>query len=159
MANEVSTVDWSEIDEAAEQERVKAELTHPNFKSWLKGLLHETELTVTFFKTSGEERTMRCTLDDSKIPSDKQPKGTSTKKVSDSTISVYDLDKEDWRSFRFESIKEFDFDLPEDSEYPPSPAPVYFDDEGNEVEAPPDIFEEEDDGVTDVEYTERKTIQ
>lgn len=152
MANEV--IDWSEIDEAAEQERVKAELTHPNFKSWLKGLLHETELTVTFFKTSGEERTMRCTLDESKIPSDKQPKGTSTKKVSDATLSVYDLDKNDWRSFRYESIKEFDYDLDDASEYPSSPAPVYFDEHGNEVEAPVEEFE--DDGVTDVEV---KTIQ
>lgn len=154
MANEMGTVDWSDIDEAAEQARVKDELNHPNFKVWLKGLLHETELTVTFFKTSGEERTMRCTLDESKIPSDKQPKGTSTKKVSDATISVYDLDKADWRSFRYESIKEFDYDLDEDSEYPTTPTPIYFDENGNEIAAPVEEFE--DDGITDVEA---KTIQ
>lgn len=156
MANDVSNLDWSEIDEAAEQARVKDELNHPNFKTWLKGLLHETDITVTFFKTSGEERTMRCTLDESKIPADKQPKGTSTKKVSDATISVFDLDKQDWRSFRYESIKEFDYDLAEDSEYPASPTPVYLDDEGNEVAAPTEGFE---DGIEDVEYTEHKTIQ
>lgn len=154
MANEVSTVDWSDIDEAAQQQAVKDELNHPNFKSWFKGLLHETELTVTFFKTSGEERTMRCTLEDSKIPADKQPKGTSTKKVSDSTIAVFDLDKNEWRSFRYESIKEFDYDLDEDSEYPSTPVPVYFDEQGNEVDPPAEIFE--DDGITDVEV---KTIQ
>lgn len=150
MANEVSNIDWSEIDEAAQQQTVKDELNHPNFKAWLKGLLHETELTVTFFKTSGEERTMRCTLEDSKIPADKQPKGTSTKKVSDATISVYDLDKNDWRSFRYESIKEFDYDLAEDSEYPTGPEPVFFDEKGNEADS---LL---DDGITDVEV---KTIQ
>lgn len=154
MANDVTTVDWSEIDEAAQQQAVKDELNHPNFKSWFKGLLHETEITVTFFKTSGEERTMRCTLEESKIPADKQPKGTSTKKISDATISVFDLDKNDWRSFRFESIKEFDYDLDEESDYPATPVPVFFDDEGNEIEGPTEIFEE--DGITDVEA---KTIQ
>lgn len=151
MDNETK-IDWSEIDEAAEQARVKGELTHPNFKSWLKGLLHETELTVTFFKTNGEQRTMRCTLEESKIPADKQPKGTSTKKVSDATLSVFDLDVSDWRSFRYESIKEFDYELDENSEYPTTPIPVLFDEHGNEIQEEVEL----DDNIQDVEY---KTIQ
>jgi hypothetical protein len=151
MDNDVK-VDWSEIDEVAHQARVKDELTHPNFKSWFKGLLHETEINVTFFKTNGEQRTMRCTLEESKIPADKQPKGTSTRKVSDATISVFDLDISDWRSFRFESIKEFDYELDEDSDYPNTPVPVLFDEHGNEIEEEVEF----DGSIQDVEY---KTIQ
>jgi len=85
-----------------------------------------TEIQVTFFKLNGEERVMRCTLDEQHIPQEKLPKGTG-KSTTDATISVFDLDKQDWRSFRFDSIKEFDCSLPEDSEYPPTPEPVIFD--------------------------------
>lgn len=152
MSDITKTVDWSEIDEAAEQARAKGELTHPNFKAWLKGLLHETELTVVFFKTDGEQRTMRCTLEESKIPADKQPKGVSTRKVSDATLSVFDLDISEWRSFRYESIKHFDYELNDDSEYPTTPMPVLFDDAGNEIEESVEL----NDSIQDVEY---KTIQ
>lgn len=154
MSDVTKDVDWSEIDEATEQAKVKGELTHPNFKAWLKGLLHETELTVVFFKTNGEQRTMRCTLEESKIPADKQPKGLSTRKVSDATISVFDLDASDWRSFRYESIKGFDYELDENSEYPSTPVPVLLDDAGNEVD--PSAQLELVDNIQDVEY---KTIQ
>ena len=145
--NEVSTVDWSEIDEAKDQQLAKDELNHPNFKKWFSGLLKETTVTVTFFKINGERRVMDCTLDESKIPNDKLPKGTSNKKNPTDSIAVFDTQKQEWRSFRFDSIKEFDFDLSEDSEYPFSPEPVYL--EGQEPEAE----------YLDIEDAEVKTIQ
>jgi hypothetical protein len=124
--SEIIDVQATEVLSKEEMQRAKEELNHPNFKKWFKGLLQLTEIQVTFFKLNGEERVMRCTLDEQHIPQEKLPKGTG-KSTSDATISVFDLDKQDWRSFRFDSIKEFDCSLPEDSEYPPTPEPVIFD--------------------------------
>lgn len=121
---------WNELDEKKQREAVKEELNHPNFRKWLKGLLQVTEAEIIFFKLSGDERKMRCTLEESKIPDDKKPKQGSTRKISKDSIAVFDLDKQDWRSFRYDTIKEFAFDLPEDCEYPPHPEPVIFGDQG-----------------------------
>jgi hypothetical protein len=143
-------VDWSEIDEQTHQEMVKGELNHPNFKKWFSGLLKETTVTVTFFKVNGEQRIMDCTLDESKIPNEKLPKGTSKKTPPTDSIAVFDTQKQDWRSFRFDAIKEFDYDLPEDCDYPATPQPVMFDDEGNEVEMPTEYVVDEEE-IIDVE--------
>jgi hypothetical protein len=45
-----------------------------------------------------------------KIPSEKLPKN-SGKAQSEESVAVFDLEKEDWRSFRFDSIKEIHFSL------------------------------------------------
>ena len=66
------------------------------------------------------------------IPEDKRSKNTS-RKSPENSIAVYDLEKEDWRSFRFDSIKEFEWYLEDSLEYPTSPLPVFFDDNGNEI--------------------------
>jgi hypothetical protein len=142
-------VDWSEIDEKTQQEMVKDELNHPNFKKWFSGLLKETIVTVTFFKINGEQRIMDCTLDESKIPNEKLPKGTSKKTPPTESIAVFDTQKQDWRSFRFDAIKEFDYNLDEDSEYPITPEPVMHDADGNEIELPAEYVDEE--GIIDVE--------
>lgn len=67
--------------------------------------LRTGETTVRFTKVDGSERTMRCTLQESKIPADKQPKskeeGSST---AGSAIRAFDLDKGEWRSFRVTSV-------------------------------------------------------
>lgn len=70
--------------------------------------LRTGEATVRFTKVDGTERTMRCTLQESQIPSDKLPKGESqTSSVAGSAIRVFDLDKAEWRSFRVDSILSF----------------------------------------------------
>jgi hypothetical protein len=152
MLNEIKEIDWEEEDEKKQRELAKEELNHPNFRNWLKGLLLLTEVNIVFFKLSGERRTMRCTLDESKIPNDKKPKSTSTRKVSADTLAVYDLDKADWRSFRYDTIKEFDFELPEDCEYPPTPDPVLFGDEEQITEgAEITLVEPQDPNIIDVQ--------
>jgi hypothetical protein len=122
--NDIVDVDFTDLDEAEYQARVKEELNHKNFKKWFKGLLKITEVELIFFKVNGDVRNMRCTLSEDKIPEDKRPKGSTTKQSPKGTIAVFDLDKNDWRSFRYDSIKEFTFDLPEDCEYPPHPEVV-----------------------------------
>lgn len=53
---------------------------------------------VTFTKKNGETRVMRCTQVMDHVPTDKHPTGTGTP-YTDSQVRVFDLDKEEWRSF------------------------------------------------------------
>jgi hypothetical protein len=60
-------------------------------------------VVVTFMKKNGEERVMRCTQDMGMVPEEKHPTGLGG--VYDSNqVRVFDLDKEEWRSFRKDSI-------------------------------------------------------
>lgn len=129
MSNDVIDV---EVNEVPDEEQIKKELNHPNFKTWFAGLLKETEVHLKFVKANGEVREMRCSLHEDRIPEDKKPKDSGRKHPEDS-IAVFDLDKQDWRSFRYDSIQEFTWDLPDESMYPAAPMPVFFDENGNEI--------------------------
>jgi len=90
----------------------------PEFKTWLKGLLvdeHAKNLCVVFTKKDGSERELFCTLVESRIPSAKLPKvqedGTNTRNFSDESARVFDTEKQEWRSFRWDSVKQVRFDL------------------------------------------------
>ena len=74
-------------------------------KNWLKNMLREGIVLVTFQKKDGTERKMKCTLSESEIPNEKTPKGTGKAKNSDA-LAVFDIENQEWRSFRFDSIKE-----------------------------------------------------
>ena len=80
-------------------------------REWIRGLLHDGTVTVTFTKKDGSERVMNCTLVESSIPEEKKPKGTSTAARSDETLAVYDIDADGWRSFRIDSIKSVEFSV------------------------------------------------
>lgn len=70
--------------------------------------LHLTICKVTFTKANGEERTMYCTLNETMIPKVEQTSETKrTKKSNPDVQAVYDVNVADWRSFRWDSIKEF----------------------------------------------------
>lgn len=75
-----------------------------------KKKLHETDLTVVFTKKDGTQREMLCTLSEAKIPEDKRPKhvepeeGKKPRVLSNDVARVFDLDKREWRSFRWDSI-------------------------------------------------------
>jgi len=74
-------------------------------KETLKSRLKEESLKVTFKKIDGTERVMNCTLQESFLPKleiTTEPK--RIKKDSDTNLSVWDLDKNSWRSFRIEGI-------------------------------------------------------
>ena len=70
-------------------------------------LLHNNVATVTFTKVNGEERTMKCTLLSEHIPNATTTNGKvmTGRKESANTVSVWDMDKNDWRSFRVDSVK------------------------------------------------------
>lgn len=80
------------------------------FKTWLRGILQDVStknLCVTFTKKDGTERDLYCTLSENRIPFDKQAKesGSITRSFSDEAIRVFDTEKQEWRSFRWESVK------------------------------------------------------
>lgn len=78
-------------------------MRNENFNRELQEELHKNVVTVTFTKVNGEQRVMPCTLDASRIPADNLPKN-STKKVNDDVCSVWAIDSNGWRSFRFDSV-------------------------------------------------------
>lgn len=74
-------------------------------KDLYKKCLSEGEVNITFTKANGELRKMRCTLNTKLIP-EVQKEETSERKVNPDVQPVWDLDKQAWRSFRYDSVKE-----------------------------------------------------
>lgn len=89
-------------------------------RDWVRSLLQKGPITVTFVKADGTVRDMLCTLDSSRIPA--QPDVTilsnstanvdglveskKPRKAPDPhSIRVYDLEKAEWRSFRFDRLQ------------------------------------------------------
>ena len=84
-------------------------------REWVRGLLQESAITVTFVKVDGTLRDMLCTLDGSRIPvtpakplpvdgivrESRKPR----KEPDPHSIRVFDLEKQEWRSFRFDRLK------------------------------------------------------
>ena len=94
-------------------------------RDWIKSLLKLSEITVTFVKADGTDREMLCTLNWDFIPSDKTPKETPTtpvdgivkeskkprKEPDPHSLRVFDLEKQEWRSFRFDRLKKVTAEL------------------------------------------------
>lgn len=59
--------------------------------------------TVIFTKSTGEERTMYCTLQANRIPKVDEDYNN----LPGETVIAYDLDNKAWRSFRVDSVKDF----------------------------------------------------
>ena len=95
-----------------EKAKKVSEIATPEGKEWLKSMLRSEIITVTFEKLDGTTREMRCTLIESKIPDESKPKN-SGKSQSDDAIAVFDLEKQGWRSFRFDSVRRIEFTLGE----------------------------------------------
>ena len=84
------------------------------FKTWTTGLLRDKnvkDLCVTFIKKDGSERDMQCTLVESRIPMEKQPKTEGTSETAGSAVRVFDTEKQEWRSFRWDSVKKISFNI------------------------------------------------
>ncbi len=67
--------------------------------------LKKNVIKVTFTKVNGDERIMRCTLHDSILP--EQNIGGIKKKENLDVLSVWDLDNNGWRSFRLDSVTDY----------------------------------------------------
>lgn len=74
-------------------------------------LVHKTA-TITFDKKDGTERVMKCTLMKSLLPEqmDIEEKMDGDRVAGNpNVLAVWDLEKNDWRSFRIDSVKEMVF--------------------------------------------------
>ena len=93
----------------------KTDKEFDEFKTWTLGVLHDEnikDLCVTFTKKDGTVRDMRCTLIEGRIPTDKQPKTEGASATdSGSAVRVFDTEKSEWRSFRWDSVTKVSFDL------------------------------------------------
>jgi len=67
--------------------------------------LRTRQCRVIFKKINGEERDMQCTLNMQFIPEDKQPK--TGKEYLDDVIRAFDVNKQEFRSFRVENVISF----------------------------------------------------
>ena len=103
-------------------------------RDWVRSLLQQQPIKVTFVKADGTDREMLCTLNADFIPVAALPKGNSVQMAQAATgslaqsvsiddlvesvpnkkprkepdphsIRVFDLDKMEWRSFRFDRLK------------------------------------------------------
>jgi hypothetical protein len=78
----------------------------------LVGILKNNICNVTFTKVNGEQRVMPCTLKEGVVPpapvhvtnTDNPVDFPKEKKVNPNTLSVWCLDKKEWRSFRVANV-------------------------------------------------------
>lgn len=61
---------------------------------------------LTFVKTDGTVRNMRCTTNSNQIPTSDLPSSTDSQfsSVLSPTKRVYEIDPGQWRSFRYDSV-------------------------------------------------------
>lgn len=81
----------------------------PEFADWLREYLSESKITVTFTKKDGTDRVMECTRNFEQIPAEKHPKGSTTVNPTSDAVQVFDLEKQEWRSFNTSSIKHIEW--------------------------------------------------
>ena len=89
--------DWSKLE--------KDEL-----RKWLIGVLKEHPVELKFEKKDGSIREMNATLKEDMVIA-YEKKTEKEKVVNEEVLPVFDIDKQEWRSFRLDSIKEIKFDL------------------------------------------------
>ena len=88
-------------------------------RDYLKSMLAEDILRVTFTKKNGDSREMYCTLQAEFIPEHKKyfSENTSIRKKSLEVLAAFDMEKADWRSFRMDSITAFEIVREESLEF------------------------------------------
>jgi hypothetical protein len=81
------------------------------FSTWLKSVLKQSPAKVTFTKKDGSNRVMQCTLDPTLLPQKTLTENTKPRKSNENTMSVYDLDAENWRSFIIKNVTSVELTL------------------------------------------------
>lgn len=89
-----------------------SEAERTEFRNWMVGVLKNERVNICFTKKDGTERWLHCTLHSDYLPVQEQ--GTqSVEKSNTESQSVWDIDAAGWRAFRWDSIREFSFNLGE----------------------------------------------
>ena len=72
-------------------------------------MLSESWVRIEFTKIDGSHRSMLCTRNFVDIPDSMKPTGTG-RRINDAVVSVFDLEKQAWRSIRTDGILEWKMD-------------------------------------------------
>ena len=78
------------------------------FRKWLISHLKYGPVTVYFTKKDGTERKMDCTLKEENIVQ-YEKKTERIKTLNEETCPVFDLEKNEWRSFRYDALTKVEF--------------------------------------------------
>lgn len=89
--------DWTKLEKDA-------------LRKWLIDVLKEQPVNLKFEKKDGSVRKMKATLKSDMVV-EYEKKTDKEKVVNEEVLAVFDLDKNEWRSFRLESLKEIHFTL------------------------------------------------
>lgn len=73
-------------------------------KAFLLAELQSGPVKIKFTKRDGTVREMTCTLNETYLPEREHDNGKQAKKENPEVQSVWDLEKNSWRSFRWDSI-------------------------------------------------------
>jgi hypothetical protein len=77
-------------------------------REYYVSVLRNGPAQITFTKVNGEIRNMKATLNTNLIPTTQAPANPAEESErSLSVIRVFDLDAQGWRSFRVDSVTEF----------------------------------------------------
>ena len=109
MISSNSGIDFISLSKVAGNDPAEI-MKDPEFASWLREYLSENTITVTFTKKDGTNRVMKCTKQSDMIPTDKQPKGSGSTSTGDA-VAVFDLDKQEWRSFIVENVTKVNYEF------------------------------------------------
>ena len=71
----------------------------------IANMLYKGVCEVTFTKVNGELRTMPCTLDRELLPPQPLKEFHETRVFKPETLSVWCMDKMEWRSFRVANVQ------------------------------------------------------
>lgn len=81
------------------------------FATWIKSVLRTNVVQISFNKVDGTERTMKCTLNPKMLPPEPVTEDKKERKVSTTSIAVFDVDLKEWRSFRTKQVNQIKFML------------------------------------------------
>lgn len=82
----------------------QCESEQEEFRNFIKQQLWSGVVDIEFIKKDGTVRNMQCTLK-SDLVKDYEKKTDKVKEVSTDVCPVFDIDKQEWRSFRYDSVK------------------------------------------------------
>jgi hypothetical protein len=102
MENKVIAYNW--YAQAGEEDKKL-------FREWVTSLLHTAvSVKIHFRKKDDSIRIMKCTLMPSLLPV-YEKKTERVKAINEEVCSTFDLEKAEWRSFRFDTVTMVEFAL------------------------------------------------
>jgi hypothetical protein len=70
----------------------------------VRNILFASVVEITFTKSDGSSRVMKCTLNEEFLPKIEAQEKTTSRAVNPEVCPVWDMENQAWRSFRWDSI-------------------------------------------------------